>query len=75
LALLVDEMKATEFMSDIAKAITFKQRLFFASLGFLSLLFPGFVFVTVLRAIAQAVKNNTKDDAEFAAFFSDLCES
>jgi hypothetical protein len=68
-------MKATEFMSDIAKAITFKQRLFFALLGFLSLLFPGFVFVTILRAIAQAVKKFTKDDAEFVAFFSDLCES
>jgi hypothetical protein len=68
-------MKATEFMSDMAKVITFKQRLFFALLGFLSLLFPGFVFVTILRAIAQAVKKFTKDDAEFVAFFSDLCES
>ena len=68
-------MTPTEIMSDIAKAITFKQRLFFAFLGLLVLFFPGFVFTIVMRGIAQAVKKLAKDDAEFVAFFSTFCES
>ena len=67
-------MPLTEIMSEVAKGITFKQRLFFAFLGFLVLFFPGFVFTVVMRGIAQAVKKLATDDAEFVAFFSAFCE-
>jgi|LakMenEpi03Aug12_release.lakeMendotaPanAssembly.Ray.scaffolds.fasta_scaffold3684053_1 hypothetical protein len=68
-------MTSTEMMSSIAKGMTFQQRLLFAALGLLGLLFPGFVFVIVMRGIVGAIRKLTKNDAEFMSFISEFNES
>ena len=55
--------------------MTFQQRLLFAALGLLGLLFPGFVFVIVMRGIVGAIRKLTKNDAEFMSFISEFNES